>query len=362
MTRLDGAAPATFRIAGRPVGAECPTLVIAEIGVNHDGSAERALELVEIAARCGADAVKLQVFRAARLMHPTAGFATYQREHCEDAHPIDMLRRFELSDEDLGRVVAAIRKRNLLAIATPFSPPDVDTLAGLAVDAVKIASPDVVNRPLLSRAARLNKPMLLSTGAATMGEVEGTAAWLSERRASFALLHCISSYPAADDDAHLCWVRELSSRFACPIGYSDHTTADLTGALAVAAGACVIERHLTYDRAAAGPDHAASSDAGQFARYVSLVRHAERLRGRGPKRVLDCEQDVRTVSRQSLVAARDLRRGQLLREDDLTVQRPGTGISCSMLDAALARRARVHIPAGTILQWGMLEDALDDAA
>ena len=362
MTLFDIDPSRTIRIGDRTAGPAEPTVVIAEIGVNHDGSADRAIELVNTAADCGADAVKLQVFRATRLMHPSAAFAHYQQEHCDDPHPTAMLRRYELSDEDLRRITAAARRRNLLTIATPFSPPDLATLETLAIDAIKIASPDIVNRPLLNRAARLNRPMLLSTGAATMAEIESTAAWLRGRGSSFALLHCVSSYPTTDANAHLCWIHDLSARFPNPIGYSDHTTSDLAGALAVSAGACIIERHLTYDRNAAGPDHSASSDPAQFSRYVQLIRQADALRGRGPKRVLPCEQDVRTVSRQSLVAARDLRRGQLIRDEDLTVQRPGTGIPAAMLDFALSRRARTPIPAGTMLQWNMLEDALDDAA
>src|SRR5207253_594302 len=165
-----------------------------------------------------------------------------------------------------------------------FSPDDVARVQDLGISAVKIASPDLVNRMLLERAAQTNLPLLVSTGAATWAEVSAAANWLREWRTSFAMLHCVSSYPTPADHAHLGWIDELS-RLDVPVGYSDHTTEPLAGAMAAAAGACIIEKHLTYDRSAAGPDHAASADAIEFASYVRYVRWAEQLRGREPKTV-----------------------------------------------------------------------------
>jgi sialic acid synthase SpsE len=280
----------SLSIFGRQIGIEEPSLVIAEIGVNHDGSVARALELVEIAARGGADAVKLQIFRAQSLMHPSSSF-------------------------------------------------------------------DLVNRPLLMRAAQLGNPLLISTGAANMQEVQEAVQWLREWGAAFVLLHCVSSYPTPDADANLCWIGELATRFEVPVGYSDHTAEMLSGALAVAAGACVIEKHLTYDRSAAGPDHAASAAPAEFAEYVRLIRLASQLRGKSGKRVLPAEADVRRVSRQSLVLCRALRAGESLRREDLIVQRPGTGIPAAMSEQMVGRKILRALEAGTMLQWNMLCDA-----
>ena len=155
-------------IDGRTIGPGRRTFVIAEIGVNHDGCARRAVELVSIAAACGADAVKLQLFRADALVHPTASFAAYQRERSAAPHPAVMLRQYELSEDAAAEVVAAARELNVVPLATPFSPEDVDLIEGLGLPAVKIASPDLVNRPLLARAAALGRPVLVSTGAATI--------------------------------------------------------------------------------------------------------------------------------------------------------------------------------------------------
>jgi N,N'-diacetyllegionaminate synthase len=223
--------------------------------------------------------------------------------------------------------------------------------------AIKIASPDLVNRPLLQHAAQLRKPLLISTGASTLQEIETTVGWLRDWNVQFALLHCISAYPTPNQDANLCWITELAARFQCPIGYSDHTTDLLAGPLAVAAGAQIIEKHLTYDRAAHGPDHSASFDPEQFRQYASLIRQADRLRGTPGRRVLPVEQDVRKVSRQSLVLRRALNPGDLLREDDLTIQRPGTGIPAADLPRVIGRKLTHPQPAGTLLTWDMLHAA-----
>ena len=344
-------------IDGRPIGAGRPTFVIAELGVNHDGDPRRAVELVSSAAACGADAVKLQLFRADRLLHPSASLAAYQRERTDASSPVEILRQYELSDEAAAEVVVAARELNVVPLATPFSPEDVDLIEGLSLPAVKIASPDLVNRPLLARVARLGRPVLLSTGAATMEEVQRSVRWLSTWGVSFALLHCVSSYPTPPEMANLGWIAELAARFHVPVGYSDHTTLTAAGALAVASGATVIEKHVTYDRSAAGPDHAASADPQQFGRYVKLIREADRARGRPRKCVLDCEREVRTVSRQSLVLRRALRPGESIGADDLTAQRPGKGISAAMAEDVVGRRALRPLAAGTMLQWDMLDES-----
>ncbi|HET6252109.1 MAG TPA: N-acetylneuraminate synthase family protein [Tepidisphaeraceae bacterium] len=343
-------------IESRKIGPGQPTFVIAEIGVNHDGSVHRALELVRIASTCGADAVKLQVFRAVNLVHVTSDLAEYQRGRTSASNPVDLLKRYELPSAALRQVAKEIRQLNMIPLVTPFSPADMEVVESMRVPAVKIASPDMVNRPLLQAASQLGKPLLISTGGADMSEVETTVSWLSEWNVQFALMHCISAYPTPASQANLCWIGELA-RFGVPVGYSDHTTETACGALSVAAGATVIERHLTYDRAAKGPDHAASSDPTQFQRYIRLVREADVLRGAAGKRVLQIEQDVRKVSRQSLVARRALEVGEVLREEDVTVQRPGTGVSAGEITKALGRRIIKPVTAGALMQWDMLDAA-----
>ena len=327
------------------------TLIVAEIGVNHDGSEERARELIAAARSAGADAVKLQLFRADRLMHPSAAFAKYQADRVADHSPIEMLRRYELSDEAVMRLVAAIRDAGLLPIVTPFSPGDLHLVGKIRPAFIKIASPDVVNPILLEAAAKLGRPMMVSTGAATIEEISQAVAWLKKWKAAFALLHCISSYPVAADQAHLGWISQIARRWEIPVGYSDHTNETLAGALAVAAGAVIVEKHLTFDRAASGPDHSASFDPGEFAAYARSIRGAEKMLGRGGRRVLAIERDVRKVSRQSLVLAENLKKGRRLKRTDFFVQRPGTGIPAAKIGLLIGRRLRADAVAGTMLRW-----------
>jgi sialic acid synthase SpsE len=342
-----------LRIGSHRISSSDPVFVIAELGVNHDGRVDLALRLVEIAAACGADAIKLQLFEARRLVHGEGLLAEYQKKTTDALSSVELLRRYELAESDALRVVAAARTKGLAVLATPFSPPpsgDVPLCRRLGLDAVKIASPDVVNVPLLEAVSGLGMPVLVSTGAAELDEVDDARRLLSLRGADHVLLHCVSAYPVPPGMAHLRFIPEMVSRYGELVGYSDHTESLITGALATAAGAVVIERHLTYDRSAAGPDHAASSDPEQFAQYVSLIREASTLRGTGSKRVLPIEGDVRKVSRQSLVTTRDLPAGHVLTPADLTTQRPGTGISAGNYRRTLGRRIKETQPAGKMLR------------
>lgn len=205
-------------------------MVIAELGVNHDGEVQKAIELVHAASHAGADVVKLQVFKADRLMHPSSVMAEYQKRSLLEDSPIDMLRRYELEAEELGQIVGEIRKLGMQPLATPFSPEDVDVIESLELGAIKIASPDIVNWPLLRRAAQYGRPLLLSTGAANVNEISSSIAWLRGWNAQFALLHCISSYPTPAENVNLSWIAELAARFGTAVGFSDHTTDVITGA------------------------------------------------------------------------------------------------------------------------------------
>ena len=346
-----------IQIDQRAIGPGNAPFIIAEIGVNHDGSLQKALQLVAAASACGADAVKLQIFRAQALLHPSAAVAKYQKAGTTADNPFDFLKQFELSQEDTRRVVQRIREMKMLPLATPFSLADIETIDSLKLPAIKIASPDLVNRPLLEPPAELNNPLLISTGAATMEEVETTVGWLHKWGTPFALLHCISAYPVKNNQANLGWIDELAHRFDCVAGYSDHTTSALTGSLAAAAGAYIIEKHLTLDREAQGPDHSASSDPRQFERYVRQIREAQAFRGLPGKTVLPIEEDVREVSRQSLVLRKSIYPGSTLQREDLTVQRPGTGLPAALITQAVGKRITRFATAGSMLQWDMLDAA-----
>ena len=319
-----------MNIAGREIGPAHPPYVIAEIGVNHDGDVERALTLTDAAADAGADAVKLQLFETDRLMSKAAKLAAYQKAAGE-TDPLDMLRRLELSIDEMAHVVDRAHERGVHAVVSVFSVELVELAETLAWDAYKTASPDIINKPLLDMLASTGKPMVVSTGTSTLDEVTRASEWLGDARDRLAILQCVSSYPAPS--GALDGIAAIFDATGVPTGYSDHTPGTDTGARAVARGACVLEKHLTYDASASGPDHAASLEPDAFGEYVALLSDvAPTPTGPGVKIVLDCERDVREVSRQSLVATRDLSSGDAIRRADLTIKRPGTGLAPYMLD------------------------------
>ena len=245
------------------------TLVIAEIGVNHDGDVQRAIELIHAAKNAGADAVKFQHFHVDRLLSNEAMLASYQAAAGSADSAMMLLEKLSLSFEQLQQVKDAATQAGLLFVVTPFSLGDVDELRSLRPDIVKVASPDAVNVPLLRAVMTLRRPVAVSTGTCEIDELDDVVTMLKHHRWGGALLQCVSSYPAADDGAAIGGMTAMQKTFGLPVGYSDHTASLTAGAIATAAGACVIEKHLTYDTAAAGPDHAASLNPDNFARYVA---------------------------------------------------------------------------------------------
>jgi sialic acid synthase SpsE len=328
-----------MKIGQTTIGSGKP-YIIAEIGVNHDGDPARAVALTRLAAKAGADAIKLQLFEASRLMSAASRLAVYQAAAGEQ-DPLAMLRRLELSIDDMRPCVDAAHALGMHAIVSVFSVELVEVAERLPWDAYKTASPDVIHRPLLETLARTGRPLIVSTGAATIEEIRRAVDWLQPWHPNLALLQCVSSYPTPAEHAELGGIPALRRAFpSLPIGYSDHTPDTTTGATAVALGAVVLEKHFTDNRHAKGPDHAASLDPAGFAEYCRLARGPE---APSPsvepvKRVIEIEGDVRAVSRQSIVPRRPLGRGTLLAREDLTFKRPGTGLAPFELDRVLGRR------------------------
>lgn len=340
-----------MRIGSTEITRFSPPYVIAELGVNHDGSPARALEMTRAAARAGASAVKLQCFETDRLMSRDSELAPYQIRAGE-TDPRAMLRRLELAMSDMERVVSLAHELGLHAIVTVFSAELVPAAARLAWDAFKTASPDLINLPLLGALAGTGRPLIVSTGAARMEEVARALAWLGACRGRLALLQCVSDYPAREEEASLGGIAALGAMTDAPVGYSDHTEAPDTGALAVAAGATILEKHLTHDRRARGPDHAASVDEAGLAEYVRLARRAHAMLGARTKVVLEREEAVRRVSRQSLATGRDVRAGEAVQSGDLTCMRPGTGLAPERLASLLGGRWARDVARGMLIREG----------
>ena len=267
----------SVRIGERPVGVGHPCFVIAEAGVNHNGSLDMALKLVDAAVEAKADAVKFQTFRAERLLTPEAPKAAYQIENSDRTETqFEMLQRLELDEAAHRTLMDHCRRRGLAFLSSPFEQGSADFLETLGVPAFKIPSGEVTNLPFLCHVARKGIPLILSTGMATLEEVEvAVAAIRSSGCRQLVLLHCVSAYPASPSDANLRAMATLARTFGTPVGYSDHTLGIEVALAAVAMGAAVIEKHFTLDRTMPGPDHQASSEPGELALLVSGIRKVE---------------------------------------------------------------------------------------
>jgi N,N'-diacetyllegionaminate synthase len=343
------------RIGAHVVGAAQRVLIIAEAGVNHDGNCDDALRLVDAAAAAGADVVKFQMFRTRELVTGGAEVAAYQQA-CGAASQQALLERLELDDAAFARIAEHCRAQQIMFLATPFSPGDVGRLVQLDTPAIKIASTDLNNTPLLQRAATTGLPLIVSTGAATRAEIAATAsrlrAWNAGAR--LVLLHCISGYPTPLAAANLRAIAAKQSAFDVPCGFSDHTESIAIAGWAVAAGACVLEKHFTLDRSRSGPDHAMSLDPVQLREYVAAARAAEVALGDGTIGMLEVEADVRTHARRSVVAARPIAAGTVLTPDLLAVKRPAGGIAPDAFAELLGRTVAADIAADTPLMWDMI--------
>ena len=346
--------------------------VIAEAGVNHNGSLEMALRLIEAAHAAGADAVKFQTFRAEDVTIPTARTAAYQRENTGASSQFDMIKALELSDDEHRELARHSARIGIEFFSTPFSLQAIDLLLGLGVARIKLPSGEITNKPLIEKAASTGLPLLMSTGMATLDEVRTAVDWVKEKwaAAGFAapfvaaaasgspplvLLHCTSAYPAPAHALNLRAISTMAAAFSLPLGYSDHSEGAEAAVAAVALGATVIEKHLTLDKALPGPDHRASADPLQFAQLVRSIRQVEAMLGDGIKRAQPIEMDTRDVARRSVVTTRALPAGHVLTQADLALRRPGTGIAPDQLTVLPGRRLLQAVPAHFCLLWSMLE-------
>jgi N,N'-diacetyllegionaminate synthase len=351
--------PRAFTVAGRKIGDAAPVFIVAEAGVNHDGDPARARRLVDVAAECGADAVKFQTFRVDSLLTRAAPKAGYQVETTGAGESQrDMLARLELSLEVLAELKDRATKRGLVFFSAPFDEESVDVLDALGVALFKVPSGEITNLPLLRHVAAKGRPMIVSTGMSSLEEVEEAVAVIrAAGDPPLALLHCLSAYPAPASEINLRAMDALAARSGGLVGFSDHTFGIEIAVAAVARGAVIIEKHLTLDKTLAGPDHRASLDPPEFAAMVRAIRAVEAALGDGVKRPMPSEADTRRVARKSLVAARPLRAGERLAAEDVLIKRPGTGISPADLDKAVGRRLVHDVAVDEVIAWDALGKA-----
>lgn len=318
-------------------------LIIAEAGVNHNGDLGMARELVVAAAKAGADMVKFQTFSAHKLVKSGTTKAAYQIEATgSQEDQLDMIRKLELSRRDHEVLIEECRRHGIRFFSTAFDTDSFDMLLSMGLDQVKIPSGELTNLPLLRHMTRHGLPVMLSTGMATLGEVETAIVAIEGNgtpRKSITVLHCTTEYPAPMEDVNLRAMLAMKTAFGVEVGYSDHTPGIEIPVAAVAMGATIIEKHFTLDRHLPGPDHRASLEPEQFKAMVEAIRNVEIALGDGIKRPSASELKNRPVARRSLVAARRIRAGEAFTAENLAAKRPGTGISPMQWDDVIGKIA-----------------------
>lgn len=331
-----------FDVAGRRIGADAPIFLIAEVGINHSGDPDLALRMIEAAAKAGADAVKLQTFETERFLSRSSRY-------------FDTLRACELPREVIPRLRQRARDLGVLLFSSCFDEPSANFWHELDAPLFKIASGDITHLPLLRHIAGFGKPMVVSTGGATLEEID--AACRAIRRVSaelpVALLHCVSNYPAEPRDANLACMAAMRARFGCPVGFSDHTVDNTTAIAAAALGAEVIERHFTLDRALDGPDHALSSDPNQLAELARALKTARLAVGKPTKAPIEATDQVQQI-RRSVTAAIDIPAGTGITREMLAIKRPGTGIHPNEIESVIGCQTHRGIQADQTLTWNDL--------
>lgn len=321
------------------------TLIIAEAGVNHNGSIELAKQLVDKAVEAGVDYIKFQTFKTEKLVAKSAQMASYQKKNIgtEDNSQFAMLKKLELTPAQHEELVAYCNEKGIKFFSTAFDLDSIDYLHSLNLGLWKIPSGEITNYPYIKKIAQYGEPVIVSTGMCEMQDIENAVAALLKwgtKKEDIIILHCNTEYPTPYQDVNLKAMDAIREKFGVEVGYSDHTKGIEVPIAAVALGATVIEKHFTLDRNMEGPDHKASLEPEELKAMVSAIRNIEKAVGDGVKKVTDSEKGNIAVARKSIVAARDIKKGEILSEDNLTVKRPGTGISPMRWEEVLGQIAK----------------------
>lgn len=316
------------------------TFIIAEAGVNHNGDISTAKEMIYRAKESGCDCIKFQTFFAENLVTKEAPQADYQTLNTgKKESQYDMLKSLELDEESFEIIKKECEKNDIEFMSTPFDEISVDILERIDIKRYKMSSGDITNKPLLEYVARKGKPMIISTGMSTLQEVKAAVDWIEKcGNTSISILHCTSNYPAPYEEVNMAAMQTMMKAFHYPIGYSDHTKGYEIPIMAVSMGACIIEKHFTLNKSMIGPDHKASLDYTELTEMVAKIRNIEKAFGDGEKKPKLSEMPTREVARKSIVIAKDLKAGDIIKREDLAVKRPGNGLLPSEIDNVIGKR------------------------
>lgn len=348
-----------IKISDKLIGEDEPCFIIAEAGVNHNGDISLAKKLIEVAADMGADAVKFQTFKAEKLVLQDADKAEYQMKSTgSEESQYQMLKKLELTESNFEELKAYAEMKNIIFLSTPFDNESADFLDNIGVPLFKIGSGELTNLPLLQHIAKKNKPVILSTGMSTLGEIEEALYTLiNGGLRDIIILHCITSYPAKAKEANLNVIKTLRSCFKLPVGLSDHTLGINVSLAARVLRACVIEKHFTLDKKLPGPDHGASLDPEELGALVNGVREIESALGDGIKKPTKEEENIKKFVRKKLVACVEIPRGTIIAEEMVMLKRVGTeeGIDPKYLHSVLGKKTLQEIKNNSLIKWAMIE-------
>lgn len=332
------------------------TYIIAEIGVNHNGDPQLGARMIREAKACGADAVKFQTWITEENTSRRALKADYQKRGERGTDSMyDMLKRLELSFDDYAMLKRCAEEVGIDFFSRASSPGALDMLVRLDIPFIKIGSPDITYHQIIRDVARTGKPVLLSTGASNLGDVEEALRVIyATGNRQVMLFHCTTNYPTRMEDVNLKAMTTLRRAFGLPVGYSDHTLGHEISVAAVTLGAVSIERHFTLDKRLPGPDHQASLDPGEFRAMVTAIRNVETALGDGIKAVRPCEREMLLKMRRSVTAKQAIAKGTIIAPEMLCIKRPGGGVSPPALDMVIGRVARVAIQEDAAITWDMI--------
>ena len=335
-------------------GRRC--FVIAEAGVNHNGDLKTALNMIEVAKRAGADAIKFQTFDPDELVSKSAPMAEYQKKNLNgNSTQHEMLSNIKLKYTDHAELINFCKELDIEFLSTPFENGSVDFLESLGVRAFKVGSGEITNLPLLGHVAEKGKAIILSTGMSNMDEVGAAVREIEKyQNTKIVLLHCLSQYPAPFSEMNLRAIVSLRKKFGYPVGLSDHTTGIEVGIASIALGASVIEKHFTLDKLMRGPDHLASLEPDELEAMIKGIRNVELALGDGEKTMMPSERDTARVARKSIVAGKFIPVGSQIEKADLKFKRPGTGIPPSELHSVIGKIAKVEIDQDEVIQMDQL--------
>ncbi len=342
------------------IGETNPCFIIAEAGVNHNGDIELAKRLVEEAKKSGADCVKFQTFKAERVVTENAPKAKYQLQMTDpEESQINMLKKLELPGESYKEIIQCCHENEIIFLSTPYNIEDVEILNDLGVPAFKLPSISAAEPWFAAYTAKKDKPIILSTGMATLGEVDETVrAIIDAGNEQLILLQCTTNYPSQHENANLRAMQTMQKAFGLQIGYSDHTQDDTACIVSVGLGAKVIEKHFTLDKTLPGPDQSTSYEPEEFARLVSNIRNAEKVLGSAKKEPCEIERENIKGMRRSIVAKQDITKGSVMNEGMLTIKRPATGLPSKYFFDVVGRKTRSDISTDALISWDQIQEKL----